>query len=206
MAAEAGRAQGRLVAAGLVAFFVLAFAALASAFVFSGRESSGLFAVQIGGPFTLTTQAGGELSDADLRGSPFAVFFGFTRCPEICPTTLWEMSEALKQLGPDTGLRVLFISVDPTRDTSEFLARYLQSFDPRITGLTGSEAEIAAVGKAYRAFWEKVPLEDGDYTMNHTASVFLMDASGKFAGIIGYGETTDARMTKLRRLIDGKSV
>ena len=79
---------------------------------------------QIGGPFTLTTQTGGELSDTDLKGAPFAVFFGFTRCPEICPTTLWEMSEALKKLGPDTGLRVLFISVDPTRDTPEFLARY----------------------------------------------------------------------------------
>ena len=165
-----------------------------------------MHAVEIGGPFTLTTQTGGELSDADLKGAPFVVFFGFTRCPEICPTTLWETSEALKKLGPDTDLRVLFVSVDPTRDTPEFLARYLQSFDPRITGLTGTEAEIAAVGKAYRAFWEKVPMADGDYTMNHTASMFLMDASGKFAGTIGYGETMDARMTKLKRLVDGKSV
>lgn len=201
MPAEAKVPRGRIIAIGLVTAIVLAIGGLTMAIVDRSPSHGG--AALIGGPFSLKTQTGSTLSDMDLRGAPFGVFFGFTRCPEICPTTLWEMSEALKQLGPDTKFRVLFISVDPTRDTPEFLSRYLQSFDPRITGLTGTEAEIAAVGKEYRAFWEKVPLEDGDYTMNHTASVFLMDASGKFAGTIGYGETMDVRMTKLRRLIDG---
>lgn len=156
----------------------------------------------IGGPFSLTTQTGAKLSDTDLRGKPFAIFFGFTRCPEVCPTTLWETTEALKNLGPDADkLRVLFISVDPTRDTPEFMARYLQSFDPHITGLTGTEAEIAAVGKAYRVYYEKVPTEDGNYTMNHTATIFLMDAEGQFTGTISYGEDMAARLQKLRRLI-----
>lgn len=159
-------------------------------------------AARIGGPFTLTTQTGAKLSDTDLKGKPFAVFFGFTHCPEICPTTLWEMSEALKALGTDADkLRVLFISVDPERDTSEFLADYLQSFDSRIIGLTGTQEEIDAVGKSYRAYWRKVPTEGGDYTMDHTASVFLMDAEGRFVGTISYGEESAVRLEKLRRLI-----
>lgn len=158
----------------------------------------------IGGPFTLTTQTGEKLSDADLRGKPFAVFFGFTRCPEVCPTTLWEMTEALKTLGPDADkLRVLFISVDPTRDTPEFMARYLQSFDKHITGLTGTEDEIAAVGKEYYVYYRKVATEDGDYTMDHTATIFLMDAQGQFTGTISYGEDTAIRLQKLRKLIAG---
>ena len=158
----------------------------------------------VGGPFTLTTQTRAKLSDADLRGKPFAVFFGFTRCPEVCPTTLWETTEALKSLGPDADkLRVLFISVDPTRDTPEFMARYLQSFDAHITGLTGTEAEVAAVGKEYRIYYKKVPTDDGDYTMDHTATIFLMDAEGQFKGTISYGEDMASRLQKLRNLIAG---
>jgi protein SCO1/2 len=114
------------------------------------------------------------------------------------------MTQAFKALGPDADkLRMLFISVDPTRDTPEFLARYLQSFDKHITGLTGTEAEIAAVGKEYRIYYEKVPTEDGDYTMNHTATIFLMDAEGQFTGTIAYGEDMEMRLRKLRKLIGG---
>lgn len=159
---------------------------------------------QIGGPFALVTHKGEALSDRDLLGAPFAVFFGFTRCPEVCPTTLWEMSQALGELGPDAQrLKVLFISVDPARDTPEFLANYLQSFDPRIVGLTGSEEDIQNVGKAYRAYWRKVPLEDGDYTMDHTASVYLMNAKGQFTGVISYEEDQKTRIEKLTRLLRG---
>lgn len=166
------------------------------------REDASI--VQIGGPFELVTHKGEPLSDRDLMGSPFAVFFGFTHCPEICPTTLWEMSQALEALGADAErLRVLFISVDPERDTPEFLANYLQSFDPRIVGLTGSVGEIGEVGKAYRAYWRKVPLEDGDYTMDHTATVYLMDANGQFVGMISYGEEQSTRIEKLRKLLAG---
>lgn len=192
----------RAMLAGIALVMLLAVGALYLLPYRSGSAVAGL--VPIGGPFTLTTQTGAKLSDADLKGKPFAVFFGFTHCPEVCPTTLWETTEALKTLGPDADrLTVMFISVDPARDTPEFLASYLQSFDPRIVGLTGTEAEIAAVGKAYRAYWRKVPTDGGDYTMDHTASIFLMDRDGQFAGTISYGEAMETRLQKLRRLIAG---
>lgn len=162
--------------------------------------------VTIGGPFTLTTHAGETQSDADLKGTLFAVFFGITHCPEVCPTTLWEMSEALATLDDDAdNLKVLFVSVDPERDTQELLALYLQSFDPRIVGLTGSAEDIRAVGQQYRAYWRAVPLEGGDYTIDHTASIFLMDGAGAFIGTISYGEAMEERLEKLRKLISAKA-
>ena len=171
----------------------------------SGGASGAARAVaspQIGGPFRLTSSQGGVLSDSDLKGKPFAIFFGFTRCPEICPTTLWEMSETLRRLGPEgADLRALFVTLDPERDTPETLASYLQSFDPRIVGLSGTPEEIAAVAKAYRVFWRKVPTANGDYTMDHTAVVYLMDAAGAYAGIIGYKDDAATRDRKLRQLI-----
>lgn len=155
-----------------------------------------------GGPFRLTDQTGATLSDADLKGRPFAVFFGFTHCPEICPTTLWEMSQALAALGPDGDrLRVLFVTVDPERDRPEMLREYLQSFDHRITGLTGTPEEIAAVAKSYRVYWRKVPTTDGDYTMDHSAMVYLMDAEGRFHDVIAYGTPEPERLAALRRLL-----
>ncbi|MBS7705429.1 SCO family protein [Chelatococcus asaccharovorans] len=159
-----------------------------------------------GGPFRLTTQAGDELSDRDLKGTPFAIFFGFTRCPEICPTTLWELSETLQRMGPDADkLKAIFVSLDPARDTPDMLATYLQSFDPRIIGLTGPEDKIAAVAKAYKVFWRKVPTEGGDYTLDHTAIVYLMDRSGAFAGTLAYRENADTALAKLQRLVAGKA-
>lgn len=155
-----------------------------------------------GGPFRLTDQTGATLSDADLKGRPFAVFFGFTHCPEVCPTTLWEMSQALAALGPDADrLRVLFVTVDPERDRPEMLQQYLQSFDRRITGLTGSPDEIAAVARSYRVYWRKVPTADGDYTMDHSAMVYLMDAEGRFTDTIAYGTPEPERLAALHRLI-----
>lgn len=180
---------------------VVVFAGLALAW------AAGLFgtppqAASVGGPFVLTTQTGAKLSDAELRGSPFAVFFGFTHCPEVCPTTLWEMSEGLKELGPDADrLKVLFISVDSGRDTPETLARYMQSFDPRMVGLTGTAEEVEKAVKAYKVYWAKVPTDDGDYTIDHTASVFLMDSKGEFFGTIAYEEQRDTRLQKLKRLL-----
>lgn len=185
----------------------LAFAALSLAVVAGAtqdKQGAAEASPAIGGPFSLTTHTGARLSDGDLRGAPFAVFFGFTRCPEVCPTTLWEMSVALEELGPDADrLTVLFVTVDPERDTPAFLSQYLGAFDERIVGLVGSDAELAELGRHYRAFWQKVPTGSGDYTMNHTASVYLMDADGVFVDTIAYGEDAGVRMEKLRRLIDG---
>jgi protein SCO1/2 len=158
-------------------------------------------AAAIGGPFTLTTHDGKKLSSEELKGKPFAVFFGFTYCPEVCPTTLLELSQTIKELGAAAdGMRFLFITVDPERDTPEQLGTYLSSFDPHITGLTGSPDEIAAVAKAYRVQYEKVPTSDG-YTMNHTALVYLMDEKGGFKSVLALGVPPAKRLEKLKTLL-----
>jgi protein SCO1/2 len=140
-------------------------------------------AAQIGGPFTLVSQDGKPASDRDYLGSPHLVFFGFTHCPDVCPTKLFEISEMFRAMG-DRGqkVRALFITVDPERDTPDVMKSYLSSFDPRIVGLTGDRAEVDRTVKAYRAYARKVPLKDGDYTMEHTALVYLMDKDGNFVG------------------------
>jgi protein SCO1/2 len=164
-------------------------------------SGSAPFSAQIGGPFQLTTHEGKRLSTADLAGAPFAVFFGFTHCPDVCPTTMLELTNVIKKLGPDADrMRYLFVSVDTERDTPEHLKLYLSNFDPRITGLVGTPEEIAAVAKAYRAFYEKVSTKDG-YTYNHTALIYLMGKDGRLAGTINYQEPEDVQLKKLRRLI-----
>jgi protein SCO1 len=154
----------------------------------------------VGGPFTLTDQNGRVISDRDFKGKPFVVFFGFTNCPDICPTTLFEMSEVLKRLGSDAEKTAgLFISVDPERDTPEKLKDYLSSFHPRIFGLTGTPGEIAAVEKEYRVYAKKIPLKDGDYTMDHTAVVYLMDKAGRFVAPFNLKKSADEAAADLKR-------
>jgi protein SCO1/2 len=155
----------------------------------------------LGGTFALTNVAGGRFTDADLRGKATALFFGFTNCPDVCPTTLTEATTWLDALGPDADkLRVVFVTIDPERDTADHLKLYLSSFDPRMVGLTGTPAEVDVIKKAYRVFARKVPT-GSDYTMDHTATVYLLDANGQFAGTIGYQEAKDSALEKLRRLI-----
>jgi protein SCO1 len=157
---------------------------------------------RIGGPFQLTTHAGQPFSERDLAGKPYAIFFGFTRCPDVCPTTLNDMSVRLDELKSDADkLRVLFVSIDPERDTPQFLAEYLKSFDKRIVGLTGTAAQIAAIAKAYRVIYEKVPGPGGDYTMNHTATAYLFDAKGDFASTLAYQESDKSQLAKLKKLV-----
>jgi protein SCO1 len=140
-------------------------------------------ASSVGGPFVLTSQDGSRVSNTAFEGAPMLVFFGFTNCPDICPTKLLEISEVLRAAGDKAGkVRALFITVDPARDTPGLLKSYLASFDPRIVGLTGTQDEIDAVVKAYRAYYKKVPTSSGDYTMDHTAIVYLMDRKGQFVG------------------------
>ncbi len=169
-----------------LAVFLLGAAALTAAAFLTfapSRQSGQSLASSVGGPFALTTAEGKTLTDKELRGAPFLVFFGFTHCPDICPTKLFEISEVLRAAGPKgEKLRALFVSVDPERDTAETMKSYLGSFDPRIIGLTGERPAIDAAIKAYRAYARKVPLKDGDYTMDHTALVYLMDKNGGFVG------------------------
>lgn len=153
-----------------------------------GQSSTGT--ASVGGPFTLIAQDGTKLTDQDLRGAPFLVFFGFTHCPDICPTKLFEISEVLRAAGPKgEKLRALFVTVDPERDTPETMKSYLGSFDPRIVGLSGDRPAIDAMIKAYRAYSRKVPLQGDDYTMDHTALVYLMGKDGGFIGAFNVEQT-----------------
>lgn len=138
----------------------------------------------VGGPFRLIDQNGAPVTEASMRGKPFLVFFGFTHCPDICPTKLFEMSQALSVVEKDVrDIEALFISVDPERDTPEMMKRYLSNFNPRIKGLTGDQTSVDATVKAYRAYAKKVPTESG-YTMDHTSLVYLMGRNGEFVASI----------------------
>jgi protein SCO1 len=172
--------------------------------IVSGRVSAPVAQqiAAIGGPFKLVDQNGQVFSDQDLKGRPFLVFFGFTHCPDVCPTALFEVSEILRALGPDAErTRALFITVDPERDTPAVMKDYLSSFDPRLIGLTGDPAAIAAVAKSYRVYFKKVPLEQGGYTMDHTAILYLMDKDGRFVSPFSLKRTTEAAAADLRRYL-----
>lgn len=138
--------------------------------------------VAIGGPFALTDQTGRLVTEQDFRGEYLLVFFGFTHCPDVCPTTLQTISIALDLLGERAGeVQPLFVTVDPERDTPEVLARYVAVFDPRIVALTGSPEEIASVTKSYGVYSQRqVVAEGSDYLVNHTSSIYLMGPDGGF--------------------------
>jgi protein SCO1/2 len=135
----------------------------------------------IGGPFQLTDQTGQTVTEKNLQGRPTLIFFGFTHCPDVCPTELFQVSEILRAMGSDADrMNAYFVSVDPERDTGPVMKDYLSSFDPHLKGLTGDQAAVAKVISDYRVYAKKVPLKDGDYTMDHTALIYLMDRDGKF--------------------------
>lgn len=165
------------------------------------RVATGPQSLAIGGPFRLTDHRGRAVTEQDFRGRPMAVFFGFTSCPDVCPTTLGDMTLLIETLGPEADrIHWLFVSVDAERDTPEAMAQYLEAFDPRILGLSGSEAQIAEVARNFRVFYRRVPLEGGAYTMDHSASVFLLDAAGRFAGTVDHKESEQVALEKLRML------
>jgi protein SCO1/2 len=135
----------------------------------------------IGGPFQLTDQSGATFTDKNLQGRPSLIFFGFTHCPDVCPTSLFEISQVLQAMGKDADkVNAVFVTVDPERDTQAAMKDYLSSFDPHLKGLTGDPAAVQKVITEYRVYAKKVPLKDGDYTMDHTALVYLMDRDGHF--------------------------
>ncbi|UYN99214.1 MAG: SCO family protein [Devosia sp.] len=153
------------------------------------------------GDYQLVTAEGEPFSHDSLKGKPSMLFFGFTHCPEVCPTSLAEMASWYEALGDEArDLNAWFISVDPSRDTAEVIGDYV-SWTGRVTGVTGSEEEVAKTAQSWGAYYAKVPLEDGDYTMDHTASVFLINAEGEFEGTIAYRESSDTAIAKLRRLL-----
>lgn len=157
-----------------------------------------------GGAFTAVDYDNKPITEAAFRGHPTVVFFGFTHCPEVCPTTLYEMNGWLAKLGDEgKDISAYFVSIDPERDTPELLKSYVSNVSDRIVGITGEPDKIAAMAKAFGIFARRVEIEGGDYTMDHTASVLLLDRAGAFAGTIAYGENPDTAIEKLRRLAKG---
>jgi len=167
-----------------------------------GQQVSGK--ALVGGAFTLTDSSGKHVTDQDYRGKYTLVFFGFTSCPDICPAGLQLMSGALEKLGSKAQrITPIFISVDPQRDTPEKLAAYVKNFDPRLVGLTGTPDEIAAVAKAYKVYYAKVPNKErpGDYTMDHTSIIYVMDPKGEFVTHFTPSTSVDEMAARLDKLL-----
>lgn len=173
---------------------------LAAFLVAHNREETGSDPLAVGGPFKLIDQNGRTITDRDFMGRPFLVFFGYTHCPDVCPTTLFELSEVFRALGTDVDrVSALFITVDPERDTPQAMKDYLSSFDPHLRGATGTQQEIDATEKAYRVYAKKVPMDNGDYSMDHTAVVYLMNKQGRFVAPFNLDRNPDAAAADLRR-------
>jgi protein SCO1/2 len=185
-------ARARRLAVPLLAF-LFGLAVLAGTLLYTLLPGENGPAASVGGPFQLVDQDGRAVTDKTFAGRPFLVFFGFTHCPDVCPTTLTQISAILDAAGErGRDLRALFITVDPERDDPATLKSYLSSFDPRIVGLTGDRAAVDAAVKAYRAYARRVPTADGDYTMEHTALVYLMDGRNRFVGSFNVSRPAEA--------------
>ena len=184
-----------LVAAAAVAFGALAW-----------RQSRPPEATQqqfsVGGPFTLVDSKGQTFASSSLAGRPYAMFFGFTHCPDVCPTTLARLVKLRRQLGSDEAFQIVFVTVDPERDGPEEVGKYADLFDAPIIGLTGSPAQIEQVKKSFGIFSQKAGTGE-DYTVDHTATVLLFDRSGTFQSTISPDESEAAALAKLRRLTSG---
>lgn len=186
-----------------VTWGAIALLSAAMLYLLLNPRPEGAGGVAIGGPFRLTGADGVVVESAGLKGKPYALFFGFTHCPDVCPTSMLEISTDLKALEPlAKDFKVFFVSVDPERDTPALLKEYTGSFDARIIGLVPKDdAELAGVAKSFRALYRKVPTPSG-YTMDHTATIYLMDARGQFFGTLDSKETPQVRQAKLKRLLE----
>ena len=156
----------------------------------------------IGGKFSLVDQNGKPFTDADLKGKWQLVFFGYTHCPDVCPTTLNDLSLALDQLGDKKKeVGIVFISVDPARDTPEVMKSYAGSFDGPIAALTGSPDAVAEAAKDYKVYYAKHPRADGGYDMDHSALIYIMDPQGRFSATFTPDDTPDAMAARLKKLL-----
>lgn len=156
-----------------------------------------------GGPFKLMDTKGATVTDQTLKGKPYAIFFGFTRCPDVCPTTMARMELLNKRLGTQAdSMNIVFVSVDPEHDKREDVASFLSIFDAPVIGLTGDPAELKRMEKSFKVYVERVPLPNGDYTIDHTAKILLFDRNGQFAETMDAKEPVDQAVARLKRLID----
>jgi protein SCO1/2 len=169
------------------------------------RQTRGAPPLALDALFALTTHQGRRFTRSDLRGRPMAVAFGFTHCPDVCPTTLLEWSNVLAGLGRDAdGLQVLFVAVDTERDTPAALKAYLGSFDPRIVALTGSKRQVAAAAEAFGAFYERIEGKDGSVSYDHTVKTYLVDRDGRMAGSVDLHGGEAERRALVARLLAPK--
>lgn len=158
-----------------------------------------------GVPFELVSQTGAPINQTAFQGKSTALFFGYTHCPDVCPTTLFELNDWLKKVDPDAKkLQAFFVTVDPERDTPELLGQYIANVTDRVIGISGPADKVLDMAKGFRVYFKKVPIDEqnpeGDYTMDHTASIFLLDSKGRFSGTISYGENPEVAVKKLQNL------
>jgi protein SCO1/2 len=189
------------VAGVLLLAVVVSFAWQRYAAINTGQSTSTGVAA-IGGPFTLTDQTGRAVTDQTYKGKWLLIFFGFTYCPDVCPTTLNRVAQVMDRLGPlASQVQPLFITIDPARDTPAVLAQYTAAFDPRIVGLTGTPDEIAAAAKAYRVYYAKVD-QGSDYTMDHSAILYVMRPDGRYEAFFAADAKADDMTAKLKSWIE----
>ena len=195
------RRKGLLAAAVMVGAIAVAAGATALWMGLALRAQVQSGATKIGGPFTLVDDTGVQVSEADLKGKSTVMYFGYTFCPEVCPTTLTDLVQWMQMIGRDADrLNYVFVTVDPERDTPKVMHDYVSAFDPRIRGLTGTSEQIAKVTKEYGVYYKRIPTLDGGYVMDHSAILYLMDANGRFVGVIPYQENTAKAVPQLKKL------
>ena len=195
------RRKGLLAAAVMVGAIAVSACATALWMGLTLRAQVQSGATKIGGPFTLVDDTGVQVSEADLKGKPTVMYFGYTFCPEVCPTTLTDLVQWMQMIGRDADrLNYVFVTVDPERDTPKVMHDYVSAFDPRIRGLTGTSEQIAKVTKEYGVYYKRIPISDGGYVMDHSAVLYMMDPNVRFVGVIPYQEDSAKAVAKLKKL------
>jgi len=195
------RRKGLLAAAVMVGAIAVAAGATALWMGLALRAQVQSGATKIGGPFTLVDDTGAQVSEADLKGKSTVMYFGYTFCPEVCPTTLTDLVQWMQMIGRDADrLNYVFVTVDPERDTPKVMHDYVSAFDPRIRGLTGTSEQIAKVTKEYGVYYKRIPTSDGGYVMDHSAVLYMMDPNVRLVGVIPYQEDTAKAVAKLKKL------
>lgn len=188
---------------GLIAFLVALIVILGGFAYQQFRAGDATVApLSIGGPFTLVDQNGVTRHDTDFHGKLMLIYFGYTFCPDVCPTTLTMMSDALAKLGPDAAkIAPIFITVDPARDTPTQMKQYIEAFDPHFVALTGSDAQVAAAAARYRVYYRKAPGNGAQYTMDHSSVIYLMARDGTYLGHFNPGITADDLARALKKYL-----
>lgn len=191
-------------------FLVLALAAVSLALAACSEparfNATDITGADWGKDFSLTDHAGKPRRLADFKGKAVVMFFGYTQCPDVCPTTMVTMKEAMKTLGPDAArVQVLFVTLDPARDTPQVLAQYVPWFEPSFVGLRGDEAATAATAREFKVFYARQPAaKDGGYSIDHSATTYVFDPSGRLRLAVRHGETPEHIAGDLRQLLAGK--